>query len=129
MYSLVASLTKQALHSIKVIQSKSQKTAKLLKRSIVTAASVRICADGGANRIYDKAPSWTSQQEPLSARKHFLPDVITGDLDSIRPDVASFYSQQGIQCVSLNPGRKYCASIALILSVKAFDTKEGSLMI
>jgi thiamine pyrophosphokinase len=40
---------------------------------------IRICADGAANRLYDKLPP--------EERIHHIPDCIKGDLDSLRPDV------------------------------------------
>ena len=51
-------------------------------------SSVRVCADGAANRLHD------SLIDP--ARSEMLPDLITGDLDSLRPDVASFYEKRGV---------------------------------
>jgi len=59
------------------------------------AACIRICADGGANRLYDSAPGWESAKEATSARKSFLPTVVKGDLDSLRAEVADFYSSHG----------------------------------
>lgn len=41
------------------------------------------CADGGANRLYD-----------LHGQSRYLPDLIKGDLDSIRDDVKSYYIAQ-----------------------------------
>jgi len=51
-------------------------------------SSLRVCADGAANRLYD------SLAEPR--RSQMLPDLITGDLDSLRGDVATFYSARGV---------------------------------
>lgn len=44
---------------------------------------VRICADGGANRLFD-------------LQQNLVPDSIVGDLDSIRPDVREFYMSRGV---------------------------------
>ena len=52
-------------------------------------SSVRVCADGAANRLHD------SLNEPV--RSEMVPDLITGDLDSLRPDVASFYEKRGVR--------------------------------
>ncbi|KAJ1501262.1 cAMP-dependent protein kinase subunit [Coelomomyces lativittatus] len=48
-------------------------------------ASWRICADGGANQVYDHLSS-----EPELQRR-LIPNLILGDLDSLRTDVADFY--------------------------------------
>jgi len=54
-------------------------------------AALRICADGGANRLHDSLNDME--------RKHFVPDVIKGDLDSVRPPVADFYRSLGTSVV------------------------------
>ena len=51
-------------------------------------ASVRVCADGAANRLYDSTPA--------ERRGSLLPDVICGDLDSLRADVSRFYETRGV---------------------------------
>lgn len=51
-------------------------------------ASLKICADGAANRLYDSF-------EKVEVKQRFIPDLIHGDMDSIRPDVERFYEQQG----------------------------------
>ena len=52
-------------------------------------AGVRLCADGAANRLHDSLAD--------ADRGRLLPDLIKGDLDSIRDDVAAlakpFYSR------------------------------------
>ncbi|TDL25502.1 thiamine pyrophosphokinase [Rickenella mellea] len=56
------------------------------------ASGWRCFADGGANRVHDIFP------EP-GTRNMYLPDLIKGDLDSIRPDVRAYYSALGIPIV------------------------------
>jgi len=53
-------------------------------------SSFHICADGGANRLYDA----TVQSKDLVV---YIPDMIQGDLDSVRVDTRSFYTSQGVR--------------------------------
>lgn len=64
-----------------------------------SAAAHRICADGGANRLYDLAHA---HRPAANAHAAFLPDVILGDLDSLRPGVCDAYTKAGVQVVSEN---------------------------
>jgi len=75
------------------------------------ASSFRVCADGGANRLYDSTfpvdgqalrrkdkvegepdSSDGSSSEQLEA---WIPDLIRGDLDSLRSDVRAHYASRG----------------------------------
>uniref|UniRef100_A0ACD5X3S0 Uncharacterized protein n=1 Tax=Avena sativa TaxID=4498 RepID=A0ACD5X3S0_AVESA len=58
-------------------------------------AKLRICADGGANRIFDEMSQMTSDQDNESNINRHIPEIIEGDMDSIRPEVKRFYSHQG----------------------------------
>ncbi|CAN0438080.1 unnamed protein product, partial [Ascophyllum nodosum] len=49
-------------------------------------AVLRICADGGANRLHDSFDA-----DSPGERERYVPDMIVGDLDSLRPEVAAFY--------------------------------------
>ncbi len=51
-------------------------------------AGVRVCADGAANRLHYSLAD--------ADRDRLLPDLIKGDLDSIRDDVAAFYRRLGV---------------------------------
>nr|XP_019710415.1 thiamine pyrophosphokinase 1 isoform X2 [Elaeis guineensis] len=62
-------------------------------------AQLRVCADGGANRIYDGLPELFPDQDPLDVRLRYKPDVIKGDMDSIRDDVKEFYSNLEVKIV------------------------------
>lgn len=51
-------------------------------------SSVRVCADGGANRLFDAVKHHGEQMQ-------YIPDFIKGDLDSLRGDVREFYENLG----------------------------------
>lgn len=57
-------------------------------RSLWKNSVVRVCADGGANRLHDY---FQTDEE----RAQYLPDYITGDCDSLRKDVCDYYSAKG----------------------------------
>ena len=52
----------------------------------------KICADGGANRFYDGLVASGEVDK-------YIPDMIKGDLDSLRADVKAFYSAAGTHIV------------------------------
>ncbi|CAL5437208.1 unnamed protein product [Camellia sinensis] len=54
-----------------------------------------ICADGGANRLYDELPRLFPRDKPSDVRNRYKPDVIKGDMDSIRKEVLDFYRNLG----------------------------------
>lgn len=63
--------------------------------------SMKLCADGGANRLYDSfyrprgkkddAQEEGKEQRREDRREDYLPDAIIGDLDSLRSDVREYY--------------------------------------
>ena len=63
------------------------------------STTFHICADGGANRLYDATiiidPSSSNSDDDAA----LIPDLITGDLDSLRPDVRSYYEKRGVSIV------------------------------
>lgn len=59
------------------------------------AAQLRICADGGANRLHDEFPELFPHDDPFDVRDRYKPDVIKGDMDSIRKEVLDFYRNLG----------------------------------
>ena len=65
-------------------------------------AALRLCADGGANRLHDEIPNMFPKENVESVRARFLPNLVKGDLDSIRPDVRAYYQKQGIPIVDLS---------------------------
>ncbi|KMT17500.1 hypothetical protein BVRB_2g037030 isoform A [Beta vulgaris subsp. vulgaris] len=63
-------------------------------------AKLRICADGGANRLFDELPQFFPQQNPLDVRNRYKPDLIKGDMDSIRSEVLDFYAKLGCDAIN-----------------------------
>ena len=60
------------------------------------ASDWRCCADGGGNRLHDLL-SETDNRLPQSQRTEadqYLPDLLKGDLDSLRDDVRQYYEAQ-----------------------------------
>ncbi|KAK4482191.1 hypothetical protein RD792_009333, partial [Penstemon davidsonii] len=55
--------------------------------------------DGGANRLYDELPQLFPEEEALAIRKRYKPDLIKGDMDSIREEVLQFYKNAGTEVV------------------------------
>ena len=56
---------------------------------LTTAASVRYCADGGANRLHDRC-----RPSSVDLDDAFLPDLIKGDLDSLKSEVRDYYKSK-----------------------------------
>ncbi|KAJ3676163.1 hypothetical protein LUZ60_003575 [Juncus effusus] len=62
-------------------------------------AKIRVCADGGANRVFDNMPQFFPDQNPSEVRLRYVPNVIKGDMDSIRDEVKDFYLNLGVKIV------------------------------
>ena len=65
-------------------------------------ASLRICADGGANRLYDLVCSHYPKGPSTDALRSVAPDLIHGDLDSLAQNVRKVYEGIGVE-VSQDP--------------------------
>ncbi|KAF2837190.1 thiamine pyrophosphokinase-like protein 1 [Patellaria atrata CBS 101060] len=81
----------RSVHTNIIILNQPIKRFDILKR-IWNHARFRLCVDGGANRLYDLLTG------PLhELRERFLPDIVCGDLDSLRHDVRQYYEQRGVK--------------------------------
>ncbi|GBE87812.1 thiamine pyrophosphokinase [Sparassis latifolia] len=60
------------------------------------ACTWHCCADGGANRLHDVLKCTPAG---VDERSLLLPDLIKGDLDSLRGDVTEYYASQGVPIV------------------------------
>ena len=84
------------------------------------ASTYRVCADGGVNRLHDATIAIATvrgggcegedceeeesvEEEDASSSRgcDYLPDLITGDLDSLRPDVRRYYESRAMSTRSL----------------------------
>jgi len=59
-----------------------------------TTADVRVCADGGANRVFDSLPA-----EQRDGSADWLPHAVKGDIDSLRSDVRAYLERRGVRVV------------------------------
>lgn len=61
-------------------------------------SSGHICADGGANRLYQATKGLDDKNT------EYIPDLIRGDLDSLLPDVRQYYQKLGAR-IELDPSQ------------------------
>lgn len=85
-----------------ILNAQGDDEGKSLLRHLWSKATLRVCADGGANRLHDSfdvggehGEGGDSVGDPSEDRARFVPDVIVGDLDSLRPEVARYYEDRG----------------------------------
>ncbi|OJD32451.1 thiamine pyrophosphokinase [Diplodia corticola] len=90
----------------------------------------RLCADGGANRLYD---TFAGLDDADARRVQFLPSIIHGDLDSLRDDVRTYYASHGVT-ISRDPDQystdfgkavKRIASATSITTTTAAAEEDG----
>jgi len=119
-------------------------------RQLWALSSFRVCADAAANRLRDSVKHAIDDERMVSGtpgqlrqRLHHLqevsqlhssmvPDIVTGDFDSIRPDVLDFYRQHGTR-IAHNPSQAstdFEKSLVLIEEAQAASMRscinEGS---
>ncbi|CAM9814219.1 unnamed protein product, partial [Hapterophycus canaliculatus] len=91
-----------------------------LLRHLWDRAVIRLCADGGANRLHDSFGDGADDSggDQSEERARFVPDVIVGDLDSLRPEVARYY--EGLGCeIALRPDQDHCDFEKCLMEVES----------
>ncbi|TBU32502.1 thiamine pyrophosphokinase [Dichomitus squalens] len=66
-----------------------------LLRRLWYSSAWHACADGGANRLHDLL----KDHDGKDIRHLYTPDLIKGDLDSLRVDVQLYYASRGVRIV------------------------------
>lgn len=95
---------KEGKTALIVLNSEIPNPPSLVFEKLWSLSQLHICADGGANRLYDatvKASSTKNiQQDTCNHERKYVPDLIRGDLDSLRAEVRTYYHQLGckIEC-------------------------------
>ena len=94
-----------------------------------------ICADGGANRLYDglRALGYSNNAyKGKDIHEKYIPTHIKGDLDSLRPDVEAFYNNTKSCCIVRDNNQdtndlQKCLELAkvLIKEQRTWNTCEG----
>lgn len=79
-------------HIKKHVDAHSKIHANELFWNLWSNAQLTLCADGGANRLYDRSVK-------VEAQDLVIPQYIKGDLDSLRDDVRAFYASKGTQII------------------------------
>jgi thiamine pyrophosphokinase len=85
-------------------------------------SSFHICADGGANRLYDATRTTTIHP------KVYIPDMIQGDLDSVREDTRAYYTNHGVRIQRDESQESHDLDKALqsILTILSEESKDAS---
>jgi thiamine pyrophosphokinase len=90
----IATATKQQTTALIVLNMPISQPPSPLFQSLWKASheDCRICADGGANRLYDAT---IPPPVPVPSQD-YIPTRIRGDLDSLRDDVRDYYASKGV---------------------------------
>ncbi len=62
---------------------------KWLTETLWSRAKIRACADGGSNELRQ-----FTLEKKTEHLQHFIPDFISGDFDSIKPETQQFYGEE-----------------------------------
>ena len=78
----------QQENALIVLNSKLTSPPSKIFKHLWASCALRICADGGANRLYEATKN-------AHDKEHYIPHLIIGDLDSLHDHVREYYSHQG----------------------------------
>ncbi|OAP55446.1 thiamine pyrophosphokinase [Fonsecaea erecta] len=67
--------------------------------AVIGSASLLVCADGGANRLYKYDKAAQDSMNGMSKLNRRVPDAIVGDLDSLAESVGAHYRSLGAQVI------------------------------
>jgi thiamine pyrophosphokinase len=103
-----------------------------LFQQLWSSSSYHVCADGGANRLYSATTSTTNLTSAntttttTSVPRHddtrYIPDCITGDLDSIHPRVRQYYFQKGVTILPVEDQNTNDLDKAIMAVLRHFNT-------
>jgi thiamine pyrophosphokinase len=82
---------RRSRYSLVMINSSTMDTD--IVRRLWRYCDFKICADGGANRLFD------GLKEREGDVSLFIPDVVKGDLDSLKNEVKEYYSRAGCSII------------------------------
>ncbi|CAO1632886.1 unnamed protein product [Parajaminaea phylloscopi] len=90
-----------------------------LFKDLWSRASVRVCADGGGNRLL------SAFRQELRSSQMSLPDAVVGDLDSLSARARNWYSQRGV-AVAHRPSQYATDLQKSIQWVEDWETGQGA---
>ncbi|KAH9838419.1 thiamine pyrophosphokinase [Rhodofomes roseus] len=96
-----------------------------LLRRLWNACSWRCCADGGGNRLHDLLKDIQEGDGQRDQRSLYRPNLIKGDLDSLRDDVREYYASHGVPVVH-DPDQYATDLMKCIRALEEKDTAEGT---
>ncbi|CCD23796.1 thiamine diphosphokinase NDAI_0C01350 [Naumovozyma dairenensis CBS 421] len=108
-------------HSVLLILNQEIKLKDLFLE-IWNTHHIRVCADGGANRLYEYFQD--DEDEDEVERSLHLPDYIIGDLDSLKMEVRKYYEDKGVVIIQQNTqySTDFTKTVNLV-SLHYFSTK------
>lgn len=89
---------------------------------ILSSSSLRICADGGSNKLYSSL-----FEEGFDSK--FLPSAIVGDLDSIQEHVFQYFSERGVEISQIIDQDRTDLEKALEYAETNLGTSEPSMVV